>query len=564
MVLLRTLLLALAFAASANGLAVAQALPTLPSMAPNASFDIQQEGVYTTAPIVLDGAILFRVAVASGASASIAERVTIVEGVLQEIISEVQVGGASETSYDPATFAVKIVHEGDSAVLEATDGRHHQPVPIVTVTTTDAEYNLTTVDVLAATWQQVLQNAIVASLLQRQPAQERLNVERVLIAAGVLVVLTLIFGLLVATLRRRIGALHESLEKRQDAADGAAAASDGDDAEQVQHRRRRLLAFALRRTAPEQRLRIYGALADLLIWALILLWFLGLTWGLGRFPQTTATSRELWHGALGVAGIWIVAAVVNRALDIAIQRAAAAWHVRYHANAEDRARDLLRIPTVANALAGFKTFLIVFIAGLASLSQVGFAIGSVITIGGIAALGISLAAQNFVRDFVNGFLVLLEDQYVVGDYVTINTVSGLVETLTLRISQIRDATGTLVTIPHSSVTMVANHSRSWSRVDFVVSVDPAADPDAAIAAVRGAIDTLANDAEWRDAVHGPVEWIGIDSVTKDWMAIRAAVRTAPLRQFAVRRELNARVVHAFHEAKLGFGVAIAGEDYYHP
>jgi small conductance mechanosensitive channel len=540
---------------------VAQTLPTLPTAAPGA-FDMQQSGVYTTAPIVLDGAVLFRVAATGTATASIADRVTTVEGVLQEIVANVQLGETTETAYDPATFQVTVVNDHGQTVLQAVDGRHHQPVPIITVTTTDAEYNLTTVAQLAQSWRATLEQALVAALQQRQPAQLRLNIQRVLIAAGVLVVLTLALGSIVVGLRRRAGALQQILEQRAAASDAPPPTTE-DTEEQVHRSRRRLLASALRQVAPEQRMRAFNAVADALVWLLLLLWFIGLTWGLGRFPQTTTTANELWHGALGVAGIWIVAALLNRLIDVVIHRAASAWRVRYLASSEERARHQLRIPTVANALGGFKTFLVVFVALLASLGQVGFPIGSVVTIGGIAALGISLAAQNLVRDFVNGFLVLFEDQYVVGDYVTINAQSGLVENLTLRIAQIRDASGNLITIPHSSVTSVANHSRGWSRVDYVVSAAPDADPDAAVAAVRAAIEAVASDAAWRDAIVTPIEWIGVDSVTKDWLAIRAAVRTAPLRQFAVRRELNARVAAAFREAKIGFGLAIAGEDYYH-
>jgi small-conductance mechanosensitive channel len=556
---LRALAFALVLAAAASGFAEAQTPLTLPSTAPSSALDIRQEGVYTTAPIVLDDTELFRVTAPGSAATAIAERVTVIEGALQGITSEIQVGNLTETAYDPATFTVTIVPVAGQAVLLAVDSRHREPVPIVTVTTTDAAYNLTTVAALAKIWQGILKPAIVQSLVQRQPAQLRLNIQRVLIATCVLLVLTLAVVAIVVALRRRVAALQTALEKRDESAPTAEGAGDED----VQHRRSQLLAFALGRVAPEQQLRVYGAVADLLIWLLVLLWFIGVTWAMSRFAQTATTAHELWHGALGVAGIWIVAALLNRAFDIAIQRAAAAWHVRYSTAPEERARQLLRVPTVANALSGFKTFLIVFLAALASLSQVGFSLGSVVTIGGIIALGVSLAAQNLIRDFVNGFLILFEDQFVVGDYVTINTESGLVENLTLRISQIRDAAGNLITIPHSSIVTVANHSRHWSRVDYVISADPAADPDAAVAAVRGAIESMAGDPDWRETLIVPVEWIGIDSVTKDWLAIRAAVRTAPLRQFAVRRELNARVVQAFHAAKLGFGLAIVGEDYYH-
>ncbi|HTW85853.1 MAG TPA: mechanosensitive ion channel family protein [Candidatus Sulfotelmatobacter sp.] len=562
MPVLRALALALGLALAASAPAGAQVLPTLPSAAPTSPFDIQQSGIYTTAPIVLDGSVLFRIAATGSATSSIAERVTVIESVLQQITSQIEVGDETETAYDPATFKVSAVRQNDEDVLEAIDGRHHQAVPIMTVTTTDAQYNLTTVDALAQSWQDTLQSALVKALIKRQPAQVRLNLQRVAIAAGVLLVLTLILGWIVSLLRGRSGALRETLEQRAATAGEATATPDAGAAQEaVHHSRRRLLAFALRRIAPEQRMRIYNAVADVLVWLVVLLWFVGVTWALARFPQTTATARWLWQGALGVAGIWIVAALVNRLLDVVIQRAASVWHVRYQATSEERARHSLRIPTVANAIAGFKTILIVFIAALASLSQVGLSIGSVVTIGGIAALGVSLAAQNLVRDIVNGFLVLFEDQYVVGDYVTINAQSGLVEHLTLRIAQIRDAGGNLITIPHSSVTTVSNHSRNWSRVDYVVSAAPDADPQAAMAAVRAAIESMAADPAWRDALIMPLEWIGIDSMTKDWIAIRAALRTAPLRQFAVRRELNDRVVREFRKANLGFGVAIADEYY---
>ena len=79
-----------------------------------------------------------------------------------------------------------------------------------------------------------------------------------------------------------------------------------------------------------------------------------------------------------------------------------------------------------------------FLAALATMGEVGIPVGSVVTIGGLIAVAVSLAAQNFVRDFLNGFLVLFEDQYVIGDFVTINGMTGLVEALTLRMVQLRD------------------------------------------------------------------------------------------------------------------------------
>ena len=161
-----------------------------------------------------------------------------------------------------------------------------------------------------------------------------------------------------------------------------------------------------------------------------------------------------------------------------------------------------------------------------------------------------------MRDFLNGFLVLFEDQYVVGDYVTINAFSGSVERLTLRMVQIRDAAGDLITVPHSSVVNVVNQSRNWSRVDYRVPVDAAADIAQAIAIVAAQIAALAAEGDWMHGISEPVEWIGIDSLSRDAVIVRASIKTAPLRQFELRRQINDRVRVAFVRAGIGLGAPL--------
>jgi small conductance mechanosensitive channel len=122
--------------------------------------------------------------------------------------------------------------------------------------------------------------------------------------------------------------------------------------------------------------------------------------------------------------------------------------------------------------------------------------------------------------------------------------------------QIRDAAGDLVTIPHSSVINVVNQSRNWSRVDYRVPVDPAADVAKAVDVVRSTIESLASEDRWRGVAVLPVESIGIDELSKDWAIVRASIRTAPLRQFEFRRELNAHVLAAFGAANIPLGAQL--------
>ena len=104
------------------------------------------------------------------------------------------------------------------------------------------------------------------------------------------------------------------------------------------------------------------------------------------------------------------------------------------------------------------------------LSVLGVPTSSVLTFGAVAALALSLAAQGLIKDLVNGFLILCEDQYAIGDWIAVGDADGLVENMNLRITQIRTTEGRLITIPNSLISQVENLTRSWSRVDFRVSV----------------------------------------------------------------------------------------------
>jgi small conductance mechanosensitive channel len=530
---------------------------TLPSAAPS---NIVQNGAYFTAPIVIDGRTLFVIVTSVNAPAShepIAERQSDVQTSLTELLAAADDGRGSGTAYDPRSLRVHVRRDANGQIesLEAVDAKHTDPLPIVTATSDDAKYNALSVASLATEWQAILQSALIHALDSRQPAVEHRGSVAVTRVGIALALATLALSFLTAYLRRRSSAV---------ATEAAAGAREADSERErtartpnEAHRvRRRFLALALKNVAPERRARMFSAAAEAIVWSVVLAWFVATTWALGLFPKTTPLAGALANGSLHVLITLAATALLNRILDIAIARVAKVTSKRSFASSEDRARSLLRIPTIARALAGFKTFVLAFLAVLAVLGEIGVPIGSVVTIGGLAAIALSLAAQNFVRDFVNGSLVLFEDHYVVGDYVTINTVSGIVEYLSLRMVQIRDAAGDVVTIPHSSVTTVINQSRRWSRVDYRVPVDPTADVPKAISLVKAAIETLAAEEAWAGAATLPIEWIGIDALSKDWAIVRASVRTAPLRQFEFRRELNSRVIAAFVSGNVALGAQL--------
>lgn len=533
--------------------ALALGLPVpVPSAAKPLVPGLRQEGLYTTMPVTVDGVSIFRIATLTAAPTGIPidMRSTLIENAIGQVLE--MRDDKHGTKYEPRTFRVTIEKRNDGIALAATDAHHTSGAPLLTVTSVDAQYNKMPVAALAAQWQAALQDALATALDKRQPAEIKENSSIAVVVALVLATLTALGMISFALLGRRKLALEKLVQERRDAIEHDREEGTAVPESPEPEGRRRFLALAVRAAGPEQRLSNTRLLRSFIVWLLVLLWAVGITWALLLFPQTTALGRLIMASAIGVAYIWIGAGVLDRIFALIIARIAHLYSKRGDTS-EDRARHLLRAPTITRAVGGFKSFLIVFIAILATASVINIPIASVVTVGGIVALAISFAAQNLVRDVFNGLLVLFEDQYVVGDYIMIGDYNGIVENLTLRIVQIRDGRGHLVTIPHSAVVQVVNASRNWSRVDYRIAVDPEADVKSALHVLSETLAQLGKDRKWRKSILKPVEWIGVETLSKGGIVLRAAIRTAPLRQFEVRREINDRVAAAFAEAKIAFG-----------
>ncbi|MBD0270016.1 MAG: mechanosensitive ion channel family protein, partial [Cyanobacteria bacterium Co-bin8] len=220
---------------------------------------------------------------------------------------------------------------------------------------------------------------------------------------------------------------------------------------------------------------------------------------------------------------------------------------------EDDQRRSLRIPTIVRSLKGCKTTA-VYLLGLGwALNVLGVSLSSVLTLSAILALAISFASQSLVKDLVNGFLILLEDQYAIGDYVTLCQVSGLVENLNLRITQLRDVEGRLITVPNSQITLVENWTRIWSRVDFSVAVAYDTDLKKALSLIETVAQALFTDPVWGSKLLEPPQVLGIDQASHEGLVIRVWLITKPMKQFDVRREMTRRVWLALEEAQIEVG-----------
>lgn len=204
-----------------------------------------------------------------------------------------------------------------------------------------------------------------------------------------------------------------------------------------------------------------------------------------------------------------------------------------------------QLVTLVHTLRWLAGALIVAGALLMLLSAFGVPITPLLTGAGVAGLALSLGAQTLIRDLIGGFLVLIENQYAVGDVICVGEVSGTVERLTLRATYVRDINGHLHIVPNGEMRVVSNLTKQWSRALVDVGVAYEEDLDRVLHVLEQIADAFAQDAEFasllmeRPQVQGPVS-LG------DWaVTVRVMVKTEPGRQWTVARELQKRILATF-------------------
>lgn len=206
-----------------------------------------------------------------------------------------------------------------------------------------------------------------------------------------------------------------------------------------------------------------------------------------------------------------------------------------------------QLRTISGVVYSIGLFVILFIASMQILALLGVNMGPLLASAGIAGLAIGFGAQTLVKDFINGFFIVAENQYDIGDTVRIAGVQGAVEMMTLRRTVLRDADGTVHTVPNSTIQVVSNLTRDWTQVNLHVSVAYGADSERVIAALKQVGVELASDPRFADMIVATPEVPGIDKVSGTSVDYLMLVKTKPEAQFAVKRELQRRIKASFEQ-----------------
>lgn len=214
------------------------------------------------------------------------------------------------------------------------------------------------------------------------------------------------------------------------------------------------------------------------------------------------------------------------------------------------AERISQVKTVAGVFRATGLAIIGTIAGLQFLDALGVNLAPLLASAGVAGIALGLAAQNIVKDMLNGILILIEDQFNVGDSVRLAGLAGTVEAMTLRKTTVRDADGTLYVIPNSQITTVANLSAGYSVATVNVSVDFSANPDVVLSLLKGIAIDIRNSEEFGPVFVADPQILGVDAVKGSEIIFPVVFKTLATQQYAPVREFRRRVRLALEENHL--------------
>jgi moderate conductance mechanosensitive channel len=211
------------------------------------------------------------------------------------------------------------------------------------------------------------------------------------------------------------------------------------------------------------------------------------------------------------------------------------------------------VKTLAGLMYSAGAAIIVAGAALMALPDFGYNVTPIAAVAGLASLAVGFGAQHLVRDIINGFFIIIEDQFVIGESVRIGTVVGRVEHLTLRRTVVRDIQGAVVSIPNGEISQVANLSRDWGQVFVDISIPQETAADTALAALERACAELRGDASWSPVLVDGPRALGVDCFGPAGSTLRLVLRTVPGRQDDAARELRRRIQNRFEQERIRWG-----------
>lgn len=250
----------------------------------------------------------------------------------------------------------------------------------------------------------------------------------------------------------------------------------------------------------------------------------------------------LEHG-LSIIIIAVVAYLARKFAGVFIEKTIRKLVIPNHFLSKDEEKK--REDTLIKIFRGALKIVVLIVALLMILSEIGVNIGPLLAGAGIAGLAFGFGGQYLIRDLISGFFIILENQYRVGDVVCFDGTCGLVEDVSLRMTTLRDLDGTVHNVPHGEIKKVSNLSKYFSRVNLNIGISYKSNLESVIETINKVGKELAEDFAWKDSIIKAPQFLRVDDFGESAIIVKILGETKALKQWDVAGELRKRIKIAF-------------------
>lgn len=280
---------------------------------------------------------------------------------------------------------------------------------------------------------------------------------------------------------------------------------------------------------------------------MVVLFYLIKIWGGiqgGLFNSDIYLVRTTIRMATIIAGIWITVQLAYYGIK---RFGKTAKKRMLRANGANPVEIEKRVDTLSGIFQKIVTVSLIVIGVIMIMDELGFDIKAMVAGVGIVGLAVGFGAQNLVRDVISGLFVIFENRIRVGDVAIVNGTGGLVEQVNLRTSVLRGLDGTIHVFPNGEITSLSNMTHEYSYYLFNIGVAYKEDTDNVVEVLKEIGEEIRSEPDFKEAILEPLEILGVDAFADSAVIIKARIKTVPIKQWFVGREMNRRIKKRFDE-----------------
>ena len=248
---------------------------------------------------------------------------------------------------------------------------------------------------------------------------------------------------------------------------------------------------------------------------------------------------------VSTSGLRVVVIIIMMVVLLAILKRAMNRFQKVYEGTLPTQAQVKRANTLTHVIRDVGRVVILTVGGMMILAELGVDLKPILAAAGLGGLAIGFGAQSLVKDVISGFFILLEDSIRVGDVVEIAGVGGLVEEVKLRTVTLRDLSGNVHVVPNGVIDKVKNMTKLYAYYLFNVGVAYREDVDEVMGVLREVAEDVRRDPQFADDILEPLEMLGVDQFADSAVVIKCRIKTQPIKQWRIGREVNRRIKKTF-------------------